>query len=48
MKKMYNKPQVESQPIVADTHVMLLESSTGPSPAPKAHETAPSVPGESL
>lgn len=48
MKKMYNTPIIEMQPMVADAHVMLLESGSALSPAPARHSVAPPVPGGSL
>ena len=48
MRKMYNTPKIEAQPMLADAHVMLLPSPGAPEPAPARHEVAPSVPGDSL
>ena len=47
MKKMYNTPKMEMQPMLADAHVMLLDSGSGPEPAP-ARSIGPSVPGDNL
>ena len=47
MKKMYKKPKMEMQPMLADAHVMLLDSGSGPEPAP-ARSIGPSVPGDNL
>jgi hypothetical protein len=35
MKKMYNTPKTETQPMLSDTSLMLLGSPTAPQPAPK-------------
>ena len=49
MKKMYNTPKMEMQPMLADAHVMLLDSNSGPEPAPApARSVGPSVPGDNL
>lgn len=48
MRKMYKKPQVETQPMLADAHVMLLDSGSALSPAPKPRGVAPAVPGDNL
>ena len=48
MKKLYYiQPQVAVLPMVADAHVMLLDSGSGPQPAP-ARGVAPTVPGDNL
>ena len=48
MKKMnYIQPQMEVEQVCSDAFVMLLDSGSGPQPAP-AHQVAPEVPGGSL
>ena len=49
MSKMkYIQPQMEVKPVVADAHVMLLNSDSGPQPAPQRMDVAPNVPGDPL
>jgi len=37
---MYKKPQVETQPMLADAHVMLLPSGSAPETAPQRRGNA--------
>ena len=49
MSKMkYIEPKMTVESVRLDAFVMLLESGSGPQPAPKRVEVAPSVPGEPL